>query len=99
MHDYWDIPSCDPMALVPSGPLVFDLIREDLACVRQRDPAARGRVETLMTYPGVHAIILHRIAHRLWSVNLKFLARLLSWLCRFLTNVDIHPGATIGRRF
>jgi serine O-acetyltransferase len=99
MHDYCDVPNCDPMALVPSAPLVFDLVREDLGCVRQRDPAARGQVETLLTYPGVHAIIFHRIAHRLWSVNLKFPARLLSWLGRFLTNIDIHPGATIGRRF
>jgi serine O-acetyltransferase len=99
MHGYWDVPTCDPIELAPPGSLLLDLIREDLACVRQRDPAARSQIETLMTYPGVHAIILHRIAHRLWSAGLKFPARLLSWMCRFLTNIDIHPGATIGRRF
>ena len=67
--------------------------------MRHRDPAARGKLETLLTYPGVHAVIWHRIAHRLWPSGWRFTARLLSWLGRFLTNVDIHPGATIGRRF
>jgi serine O-acetyltransferase len=78
---------------------LVQLIREDIACVRLRDPAARGDFETLLTYPGVHAVIWHRMAHRLWNAEWRFLARLLSWFGRFLTNVDIHPGATIGRRF
>ena len=75
------------------------LLREDVSCVFQRDPAARSRFEVLTTYPGVHAILIQRIAHRLWKFGLRYLARLLSWFARFLTNVDIHPGATIGRRF
>jgi serine O-acetyltransferase len=74
-------------------------IRDDIACVSLRDPAARGSLEIVLTYPGVHAIIWHRMAHRLWGRGIKFPARFLSWLARFLTNVDIHPGATIGQRF
>ena len=80
-------------------PSLLQLIRDDVACVRLRDPAARGRIETLLTYPGIHALIWHRIAHRLWVGDWRFSARLLSWLGRFLSNVDIHPGARIGRRF
>jgi serine O-acetyltransferase len=95
-----DVPTCDPIDNVQSsGPSLWQLIGEDVACVRLRDPAARGRLETLLTYPGVHAVIWHRVAHRLWHAGWRFLARLFSWLGRFLTNVDIHPGATIGRRF
>lgn len=80
-------------------PTRVQLIWEDLACVSTRDPAARGRLETLLTYPGVHAVIWHRLANRLWLGERKFAARLISWFGRFLTNIDIHPGATIGRRF
>lgn len=89
----------------PAGPVatpelsIWRLIREDVACVRSRDPAARSEVETLLTYPGVHAVIWHRLAHALWRGGWCLPARLLSWLSRFLTNVDIHPGANIGRRF
>ncbi len=79
-------------------PSLFRLIREDIGCVRLRDPAARGEFETLLIYPGVHALIWHRIANRLWRRDWRFAARLLSWLARFLTNVDIHPGARIGQR-
>ncbi len=75
------------------------LLREDVSCVFQRDPAARSRFEVLTTYPGVHAILLQRIAHRLWKSGLRYPARLLSWFTRFITNIDIHPGAIIGRRF
>lgn len=82
----------------PAPPL-WRLICEDVACVATRDPAARGKLETLLTYPGVHAIIWHRLANWLWLHDRRFLARLVSWFCRFLTNIDIHPGATIGRRF
>ena len=78
---------------------VWQLIREDVNCVKARDPAARHTFEIVLTYPGVHAIIWHRLASRLWQRGVKFPARFLSWLGRFLTNVDIHPGATIGRRF
>jgi serine O-acetyltransferase len=78
---------------------LWSLIAEDVGCVKARDPAARHTIEIVLTYPGVHAVIYHRIAHRLWRRGLRFWARLLSWFGRFVTNVDIHPGATIGRRF
>ncbi len=73
--------------------------REDVACVFGRDPAARTRFEVLTTYPGVHAILVHRLSHRLWRRGFLFAARLLSFLSRLWSNIDIHPGATIGRRF
>lgn len=79
-------------------PSLLRLIREDVSCVRLRDPAARSELETLFTYPGVHAVIWHRLAHSLWRRGWLLPARLVSWLSRFLTNVDIHPGAAIGRR-
>jgi serine O-acetyltransferase len=80
-------------------PGFFTLLREDVECVFHRDPAARSRFEVLTTYPGVHAILLQRISHRMWRAGLRYPARLLSWFARFFTNIDIHPGATIGRRF
>ncbi|MGE5757501.1 MAG: serine O-acetyltransferase, partial [Sideroxydans sp.] len=83
----------------PAQPSLLCLLREDVNCVFQRDPAARSRFEVLTTYPGVHAILMQRIAHRLWRWSLRYPARLLAWFARFLTNIDIHPGATIGRRF
>src|SRR5208337_2664372 len=92
----------DAIIQVETGPRregLFALIKEDIDCVRLRDPAARGTLESLLIYPGVHAVIWHRIAHRLWNSGAKTPARFLSWLGRFLTNVDIHPGAQIGRRF
>lgn len=82
-----------------SRPGLWALWREDVACVKARDPAARNAVEILLTYPGVHAIIWHRLANRLWRGGFKFVARFLSWFARLATNVDIHPGATIGRSF
>ncbi len=81
----------------PAG--LWAQIREDLRCVFERDPAARSTLEVLTTYPGLHAIMLHRVAHALWLRQLRFPARLLSFLARAFTNVDIHPGASIGRRF
>jgi len=78
---------------------LFALIRDDVGCVAARDPAAGGKLEILLTYPGVHAIIWHRLANRLWKRGHRFSARFLSWFARLLTNVDIHPAATIGRRF
>jgi len=80
-------------------PGLWATLREDLACVFQRDPAARSTFEVLTTYPGVHAVLTHRLSHRLWLAGWRFPARLLSFLGRTLTNVDIHPGASIGRRF
>lgn len=100
MVEFVDFPTLDPMAdAVSRGPSLLQLIVEDVRCVRLRDPAARSEWETLFTYPGVHAIIWHRAAHRLWRAGWRFPARLLSWFCRFLSNIDIHPGATIGQRF
>lgn len=78
---------------------LWRLVREDVGCVKARDPAAGGLLEVVLTYPGVHAVIWHRLAHRLWRGGFRFPARFLSWLARLLTNVDIHPAATIGRRF
>jgi serine O-acetyltransferase len=78
---------------------VLRQIREDVDCVFQRDPAARTRLEVMTTYPGVHAILLYRIAHRQWTRGWRYLPRLLSYIARVWTSIDIHPGATIGRRF
>jgi len=78
---------------------VWKQIRADVNCVKSRDPAARNTLEIFLTYPGVHAIIWYRLSSRLWRRGVKFPARFVSWLGRFLTNVDIHPGATIGQRF
>ncbi len=75
-------------------------LTEDLDSAARRDPAARSRLEILLCYPGLHAIWLHRVAHRMWQRDeLRLAARLLSQLTRLLTGVEIHPGATIGRRF
>jgi serine O-acetyltransferase len=75
------------------------LLREDVRCVFERDPAARTRLEVLTTYPGVHALIMHRIAHGLWQRGWLYSARLIAYISRIWTSIDIHPGATIGRRF
>ena len=73
--------------------------RADVACVFQRDPAARSTLEVVTTYPGVHAVLCHRVANRLWRRGWRYAARLVSYLARVWTAVDIHPGATIGQRF
>jgi len=80
-------------------PGLFKLLAEDVSCVFERDPAARNRLEVLTTYPGVHAIINHRIAHKLWRANWRYAARLLAFVSRMFTGIEIHPGAAIGRRF
>ncbi len=73
-------------------------LREDIACVFERDPAARSVLEVLVCYPGFHALTLHRFSHWLWGHRLRFLARFSSHFTRWLTGIEIHPGATIGRR-
>ena len=78
---------------------MFKQIKEDIASVFDRDPAARNSFEILINYPGVHALIFYRMAHWLWQKELKFLARTLSQLARWFTGIEIHPGAQIGRRF
>jgi serine O-acetyltransferase len=77
---------------------MFSRIREDIQCVFERDPAARSVWEVVTCYPGFHALQLHRAAHALWGLGLRWLARFASHVTRFLTGIEIHPGATIGRR-
>jgi serine O-acetyltransferase len=77
---------------------VFKSIREDIHAVMERDPAANSWVEVLLCYPGIHAVISHRLAHGLYKRNLKLLARIVSQINRFFTGIEIHPGAQIGRR-
>jgi serine O-acetyltransferase len=78
---------------------IWSLLKEDVACVFERDPAARNRLEVMTTYPGVHALVMHRLAHGLWNRNWRYLARFMSYVSRIWTSIDIHPGAKIGRRF
>jgi serine O-acetyltransferase len=78
---------------------MFARIREDVRCVFDRDPAARNTFDILTTYPGIHAVLMHRWSHWLWSIGLKWLARVFSNIARWYTGIEIHPGATIGRRF
>jgi len=78
---------------------LFDALRNDIHTAKERDPAARSILEILLTYPGFHALRFHRIAHWLYEKDLKFIARLISHLSRFLTGVEIHPGAKIGKGF
>ncbi len=77
---------------------MFDQLREDLACIHERDPAARSRIEILTCYPGLHAILIHRLAHGLWRRGWYWAGRFTSHLGRLLTGIEIHPGARIGRR-
>lgn len=77
---------------------MFSRLREDLASVRERDPAARSTFEVLTCYPGVHALLFHRVAHAAWTREWFWLGRFVSHLGRFLTGIEIHPGAVIGRR-
>ena len=77
---------------------MFTRLRHDIQCILERDPAARTAWEVLTCYPGLHAIVLHRLAHWCWTHGLKWLGRFVSHLTRFLTGIEIHPGATIGER-
>ncbi len=77
---------------------IFESIREDTRIVLERDPAASSRLMVLLCYPGLQAVWVHRINHWLWRRELKLLARLMSQVARFWTGIEIHPGATIGRR-
>lgn len=78
---------------------MFRQLREDIRAVFDRDPAARSSWEVLTCYPGIHALLMHRLAHWLWGHRLRWLARFTAHLARFFTGIEIHPGATIGRRF
>ena len=78
---------------------MFNQLKEDIKIVFDRDPAARNMLEVVTTYPGFHAILLHRVNHYFWRHNFKFIARFLSYFSRWLTGIEIHPGAIIGKRF
>lgn len=78
---------------------MFERLKDDINSVFERDPAARNTLEVLTNYPGLHALLLHRLAHRLWRRNFKWLGRTISTFSRWLTGIEIHPGAQIGRRF
>jgi serine O-acetyltransferase len=89
----------EPQTEIPvTKPAWYALIIEDISCVLERDPAARNNLEVFLTYPGVHAVLFYRINHRLWQSGCRLTARWLAFVARWLTNVDIHPGAKIGRR-
>jgi len=91
------LPQHAPVA--PRQPSWWALLRADVHCVLQRDPAARNLLEVWTIYPGVQAIALHRMAHALWQRGWRYLPRWISFLARGFTQVDIHPGARIGARF
>ena len=97
--DTEDGPVADVAASPSTAPGWWRLLKEDVACVLTRDPAARNLFEVWTIYPGVQAMALYRLAHALWRHGARYGARLLSFIARWLTNVDIHPGARIGRRF
>jgi len=78
---------------------MFTKMREDIRTVFERDPAARSLLEVLFCYPGLHALWNHRISHWFWTHRLKLIGRMISHCSRFFTGIEIHPGATIGRRF
>jgi len=78
---------------------LFKTLKEDIQTVFTKDPAARSTLEVIFCYPGLHALWFHRLAHFLWRHKLRFLARFGSHISRFLTGIEIHPGAKIGRRF
>src|SRR5512143_2092944 len=76
---------------------MFTRLREDIDCILERDPAARSRWEVLTCYPGLHALWMHRVAHACWHAGFRWAGRLVSHVARFLTGIEIHPGAQIGR--
>jgi serine O-acetyltransferase len=78
--------------------MFFSKLREDINSIIERDPAARNAWEVLTCYPGLHAIVMHRWAHACWIHGLKWIGRFVSYLARIITGIEIHPGATIGRR-
>ena len=77
---------------------MFSRLREDIACILERDPAARSAWEVLSCYPGLHALVMHRWAHACWTQGFRWLGRFISQLARFFTGIEIHPGAVVGRR-
>lgn len=84
--------------LIEKGGFMFRQFKEDIKTILERDPAAKGYLEVILCYPGLHAVICHRIAHSLYKRRAFVLSRLLSQVSRFFTGIEIHPGAVIGRR-
>ncbi len=78
---------------------IISRLKEDVLCVFERDPAARNWFEVITTYPGLHALQAHRLSHWLWTHKIRWIARFIAMLVRWLTGIEIHPGAKIGRRF
>jgi len=78
---------------------MFKYLKEDLQCVFERDPAARNAFEIITTYPGYHALVMHRLSHGCWNIGLHWIARIISFFSRWFTGIEIHPAAKIGRRF
>lgn len=78
---------------------MWNAIKEDINCVFERDPAAQSMFEVITSYPGFHAILIHRVSHFFWRTGLRWLGRFVSHISRWLTGIEIHPGATLGRRF
>jgi serine O-acetyltransferase len=83
----------------PEGWAMFERMKEDINAVFDRDPAARSALEVFFCYPGLHAVWFHRVSHWFWTHEYFFIARLISHMGRFFTGIEIHPGATIGRKF
>ncbi len=78
---------------------MLQTLKQDIKIIFERDPAARSVLEILTCYPGFHALLFHRLSHSLWHHNFRLLARIISHIGRFITGIEIHPGARIGRRF
>ena len=78
---------------------MFNSIKDQIMSMKERDPAARSFLEIILCYPGLHALVLHRIAHVFWKYKLYLIARFISHISRFLTAIEIHPAAKIGKRF
>ena len=78
---------------------IFNLIKQEIATIKAKDPAAKSTLEIVLLYQGFHALILHRLAHKLYKLKIPFLPRLISQISRFITGIEIHPGATIGKNF
>lgn len=78
---------------------ILQTLKEDIGIIYKKDPAARNLPEVIFCYPGFHALLLHRVAHKLWVLKIPVIPRMISTFARFLTGIDIHPGATIGKRF
>ncbi len=99
MLSYRLVPKSGGVGLWSSFKRAWETVKADYNAIFERDPAVRSKLEALLCYPGFHAILMHRVAHFLWNRNFKLLARLLSHVNRFLTGIEIHPGAKIGKGF